>query len=279
MKKGEDFDASKVYDTLLALANSNKSFTEERIGGFTLSVVNEEPHDLLESLEEDDGEWPLSRFSEEYRFSARRTPIIDGDSIKKVIDLTVTYEAVLENIKLPANIAVDSYGITDPEAAIENGGPSTMKQSVDINIDSEDMELIVHHEVSYEDEDEDEITRICSCKNTLMHEEGSQSVYSLMPKRTYWAKDEHDDDCDALDSEDEDEDEDGYAPIRMSTQFSLNAARELESVSDLSEKEMYQMMDLQDEMEIAKVEQDFATAHAVIASMKRAFREQLGLNI
>ncbi len=256
-----------LFNDLLSTAQVNKGFRNGTTGGFTLITHQEEPLQLSDMSDpEYDGKWPTPYMIETYRFTARRLPRIHGRTTRKIIDLTCSYELTLNNAMLPVHIAEDAYGLKGIEA-VENGGPSTMEQIIDINIDNEDYELGVHEKVTYTDEEDDEISSTCTCKPRQIEDDSSSTIVF---KRDIWSPND--------DSEEErSEIQDRPLVIAADTQFSSSAARKLETIDSFTEAEMYAMMDYRDDMEADKVLADLATAYNVVRSMKRSFQRQLGM--
>lgn len=269
-KKTEVLSTKKIAKDLLDIAYANKSFRNGTIGAFTLKANTEEPLDIIDTLETDN-DWPTPSLAEGYSFTARRIPYIQDGQVKKYVNVLATYTIRMENAELPIHIAEDSYGLQGQEA-IDNGGPSTIQQTVDVSYDTLDKHLGLHQEVLYTDADQDTISQTCTCQPPEI-EEGF-SVFSLIAKRTYEPQDDEDDDDDEYAPAE-------YKPITINTQFDVKAARKLETIdiNNWSKQEILAIMDLQDDIEANKQDQDLKTARMVIQGMRKVFRSQLGMNI
>lgn len=257
-----------LFQELLAVAHTNKRFKRRESGSFVLTTEEDERIHITDTFNLDrDERWPTPIITEVYNFTARQYPRVLGRVTRNMVDISYSYCTVLDNTTMSLNIAQEAYGLDGIEA-IENAGPSTIRHAVDINIDNRDMNLIVDESVTFIDDEGDIICRTCTCKIPESHEDSFQSVLFKREFAVSEADDEYDGESDTQPQ-----------PITLvaNTQFNSQAPRKFEAIDEIDEKDAYALMDLREQMDTQKADDELLLAYNILRSMKRTFARQTGM--
>lgn len=158
--------SSELVRSLFRVANKKSSFArgETDFTAFTLEEAERiEPFGASYDYDDDQDEPTMPILSQDYHFEALRSRSLDS---APVVEFKYSYLNRLSGILLPANIAMDSYGLEADEAVME-AGPSTLERSINFTIDNESKDLYVCENFSYKDSSDDTVIDACTCPGVL----------------------------------------------------------------------------------------------------------------
>lgn len=254
------------YKEMSDVAYRNGSFRNGNLDGYRMIAQFHDRVPLEDLIYNDENEWPMPHSDDYYSFTANRFSAIDGDILRRMIDLTLYYEQTLHNIPLPLHIAEASYGLKGREA-VETGGPSIMEHTLSINIDNDSKKLSLIQLVTYKDMYDRLVAQ--SSSGRLDHSSTDYDTTSIVPYPS---------------AEEDEEEEDAIRVVTIPMQFMASAARQLEVADVMQSHDQASLIDLDKMMQIAgqvesmKADTDLEIAFATLDSMKKVFRKQLHMN-
>ena len=284
---------SGLYRELRRIAFINQDFRMRHTGSFHINVEQGEPIHLADfeagSIEEWEvgDKWPQPRLVESYYFQGRRVEV--GET-QNVLEFNYSYTNAFRGIRLPRHIAEYAFrGITDggvPVDPVEAAGPSTIEQTLEFDIASNDLDLTARETVTYYDHEGEQVARTSSMLDP--HDENAMTV---MPPTSLLEDDDNDD----LLEHDRDHSKpinlDELVDPRAPTSFYNDAADYLErylgepdpenpdnlvfdKIGAPTLDEIHSLtLDIDTEL------RDLVLANQVLTSMKKAFRRQLGMQL
>ncbi|KKW03163.1 MAG: hypothetical protein UY35_C0008G0047 [Candidatus Saccharibacteria bacterium GW2011_GWC2_48_9] len=215
-------------------------------------------------------EWPISYIDESYSFEASRAEMIVrtelGATTLNRLAFEYSYTATQHNIQLPAHIANYAYGSV--AAAVELAGPSRREQAVRVSvaqaIDNE-YDLHVCEKMKYFDADECLVAELCSCP--YPQEAEGQTVISQSES------------IEMVEADDKEEAREQFLLTPL-----IDANLPLYFRNDATDHmELCDGAPTLDELDDAATDynrehRELVTATRILGSMRKAFRQQLGIS-
>lgn len=257
--------ADHIYRELVDMTKINKPFSKNQVGTMHFSTYTEEmsqPTDILDI--DEDNRWPTAVISNAFEFSARRHPEISDDngnqSLGYHLYLSYILTMSMHNIPIPTEIARNAYG-EQLDEFLDHGGPSERKNIVDISIDSKTKKLHVCHAIRYTDSSNDIVASFHDCKD-------EKCKYAPLTRL----------DC-GIDIDDE-----GLLrvidnPVSIDPLILSDGNVDELAIANFDWDSLLQDGIPDDKSSESLALDDLHVAYAVLESIKKAFREQLGMTI
>lgn len=170
----------KIYKELCAMAFINKAFKDELTDGIKWVTEQDSPAMPLEPLPDNpgiDGDWPAPYTTTGFTFEAAR--IDDEETGATSLGFIYHYTRVDHNIYMPAHIAAYAYG--SQQFPVIAAGPTASIYSIRTEINSATMEVSVAEMVDFEDHNEETVVATDSRTYDEEDETYKQTVIAQIP--------------------------------------------------------------------------------------------------
>ncbi len=175
-----------LFDELVAIANINQSFRQGRQDFMHIvtdtsdtpsldaaRVGNETDESVVARLIDPDmGDinWPEPIYGNRFELQAKRkfectVDERDNTSVQQHLFLTYVMTVTTMNIPLPGPVATDAYGLSNVDEAVENGGNSQHDHVKTISIDSKDFKPLVCEAMVFYDSNSDSVSMSHTCQD------------------------------------------------------------------------------------------------------------------
>lgn len=273
-----------LFDELIEIAYVNNSFRQNKQNFMhivtdtsdtpsldTLRAGDETDESVVARLiDRDMGEidWPEPIHGTTFELQARRVfeCIVDernNKSIKQHLFLTYTMTVATKNIPLPAHIATKAYEISDEAEAVENAGNSQLDHVKAISIDSKDFTLSACEATVFYDSNDDAVAVFHTCQDPkcqFADADDTQRQVAIQPDSKGIMK--------------------IYEDLAEANGDNAPAVKDVETQG--TEDDILSQFDwdgLANDMKDEQTKYDLKLAFEVLESLKKAFRDELGMNI
>lgn len=107
---------------------------------------------------------PTDEVSVGYEFEATRLRNWDRPK-RSILSFSLTVIAIRDAIEVPAHIAMNAYGIDDPEEAVMEAGKGSVEHKKRFTIGNTARDLQVCESYQYADNEGDILARFCTCED------------------------------------------------------------------------------------------------------------------